>query len=49
MQDQRRKFSRRKNGSFSEENNSKKKFVLFVEDQAILQRLSKKRESNKAS
>ena len=42
MQDQERNFSRRKNRSFLEENNSKEKLqksVLCVEDQAILQRI----------
>ena len=47
MQDQERNFLGRKNGSFSEENNSKEKLqksVLCVEDQAILKRIFQKKE-----
>ena len=46
MQDQRRNFSERKNGSFSEESNLKErlqKSVLCAEDQAILQKIVQKK------
>ena len=46
MQDQRRKFSGRKNRNFSEESNLKErlqKSVLCAEDQAILQKIVQKK------
>ena len=52
MQDEGRNFLGRKNGSFSEESSLKdrlQKFVLCVEDQAILQKIVQKGESSKVS